>query len=249
MARNVFVSFAQADRAYVLGLAEELRAKTNVGVTWAEQLAMQGPDEIRRAVRDAIKSASLLVVVVSPDGLASNWVNFETGVAAGLGIPILPVLIRGAPASLPLLDELPTVDGRRQELTAVAIQIAREIGHLYPERSAPRARRPQPLRRGDKYLVEFSNSVDSLHLATVAVAWAATPGAVLPQPQSASVAPGTIANFRGVVPDEPRVRGMHIAVDFQQEGSGELVITRSDGASERKVFLGSDVWFVEVEPE
>jgi TIR domain len=42
-------------------------------------------------VEEALSSASLMIVLVTRQSISSNWVFFEAGAAAALGIPLVPV--------------------------------------------------------------------------------------------------------------------------------------------------------------
>jgi hypothetical protein len=122
MAVKIFISHANADRAY----AQQLAAALAVGPLGG--IAAFSPDlldstvatSIRTHLRDTIRAASAVVVIVTPEGLASNWVNFETGVAAGLGVPVLSVLVRGGPATLPGIDDVSVLDARGRDVAGVA---------------------------------------------------------------------------------------------------------------------------------
>jgi len=52
-------------------------------------------EDIRRAIRDQIKSADMVVIITSESSVESQWVNYEAGMADALGKPIVVVGRRG----------------------------------------------------------------------------------------------------------------------------------------------------------
>jgi predicted nucleotide-binding protein len=90
MENNVFISYSKNDDAIAKKLASQLKAQgistwldTNIepGKLWADE------------IKNAIKSSSVMLVLVSKNYNESSWMTFERGVAYGLGKKIVPVLI------------------------------------------------------------------------------------------------------------------------------------------------------------
>ena len=89
---SVFISYSRSDVVFVTDLADRLReagckvwhdiSQLRGGQTWAS--------EIDRAVRDS----DALIVVLSPDSIASEWVQKETLLAMKLKKSIVPILLR-----------------------------------------------------------------------------------------------------------------------------------------------------------
>ncbi len=52
-------------------------------------------EEWYRAIVDGITNADAFIVLLSRDSIGTRWINFESGLALGARIPILPLTIRG----------------------------------------------------------------------------------------------------------------------------------------------------------
>ena len=91
-AGKVFVSYSRADRDYVSTMAARLR---EAGVDlWIDVLDIPAGRNWDDAVEQALKTCSRILVVLSPDSVASANVRDEIGDALDRGAHIIPVLIR-----------------------------------------------------------------------------------------------------------------------------------------------------------
>jgi hypothetical protein len=89
---SIFLSYARADSAFVLKLAKALRsAGTNL---WLDQVDIRGGDVWERAVEDALKTSSCLLVVLSPAAVASTNVTDEVSFALDNKKKIVPIVYR-----------------------------------------------------------------------------------------------------------------------------------------------------------
>src|SRR5262245_57644781 len=89
---RIFLSYARADSAFVLKLAKALQsAGTNV---WLDQVDIRGGDFWERAVEEALKASSCLLVVLSPAAVASTNVTDEVSFALDNKKKIVPVVYR-----------------------------------------------------------------------------------------------------------------------------------------------------------
>ena len=99
---SVFISYSRSDSVFVKDLANQLReagckvwqdiSGLRGGQTWAS--------EIDRAVRDS----DALIVVLSPDSSASEWVRKESLLAMTLHKPIVPILLRETEIPIQFVD-------------------------------------------------------------------------------------------------------------------------------------------------
>lgn len=87
---GVFFSYARADTDFVLGLAKRL--KSAGADVWVDQLDICAGDRWDRAVDEALKSCSCLVVVLSPASVASDNVMDEVSFALEGNKLLVPVL-------------------------------------------------------------------------------------------------------------------------------------------------------------
>jgi len=90
---NVFISYARSDSDEAERLVRALRAGNVTG--WLDQADIAAGDSVPSAVRGALKESSALVVLLSPNALQSEWVQFEIGAAEALGKKIVPVIVSG----------------------------------------------------------------------------------------------------------------------------------------------------------
>jgi hypothetical protein len=87
-----FFSYVREDTEFVLKLAQELRdAGANL---WLDQLDILGGEHWDRAVEKALKSCQGMIVVLSPESVASNNVMDEVSFALEEEKQVVPVLAR-----------------------------------------------------------------------------------------------------------------------------------------------------------
>lgn len=105
--RQVFVSYAQADRAVALQVAQALR---NAGLhVWIDAWELAAGDSIAQRVEQAISSSDILLVLLSRSAVASMWVQNELNAAlAGelrdRAVTVVPALIEDCDIPLLLAD-------------------------------------------------------------------------------------------------------------------------------------------------
>jgi TIR domain len=94
MSGHAFVSYSRTDTTYVGVLIDWL---TSHGVpVWSDSRIVYG-SQWPVAVREAVDQAAVVVVVMSPEAEASEWVDRELARAELRGIPVVPVLLAGYP--------------------------------------------------------------------------------------------------------------------------------------------------------
>jgi hypothetical protein len=98
MTEKVFLSYAPDDRAFAEALkprlGEFLDASGSLDVFDALSDIELGED-IRKALKAQMDAANTVVIVASPAGDASQWVNYEAGLADALGKKIVIVKREG----------------------------------------------------------------------------------------------------------------------------------------------------------
>jgi uncharacterized Ntn-hydrolase superfamily protein len=90
---NVFISYARSDSDEAERLVKALEGGSVTG--WLDRADIAAGDSVSSAVRDALKKSSAFVVLLSPQALQSQWVQFEIGAAEALGKTIVPVIVSG----------------------------------------------------------------------------------------------------------------------------------------------------------
>lgn len=91
-ASDVFLSYARENGDFALQLGRDLRA---VGLeVWIDQLSIRPGERWDEAVQRALERCRTLIVVMSPESVASPSVNDEVGFALDEGKRVVPVLYR-----------------------------------------------------------------------------------------------------------------------------------------------------------
>ena len=86
-----FLSYARADEHFALRFASDLRS---LGVlTWMDQLDIRPSERWDRAIEQAIRTCSSVVVILSPRAVASENVADEISLAIDSGKRVIPVMI------------------------------------------------------------------------------------------------------------------------------------------------------------
>lgn len=125
--KNIFISYAQPDRGYAETLVESLKlAGSSV---WHDKQIRIG-DDWDSEIQNALRNASVVVLLVSQAALTSQYVNYEIGSAMSAGIPVIPVLV-GEVASLPShLRHIHAVDARGLGSAAMGAKVAAALEGL-----------------------------------------------------------------------------------------------------------------------
>jgi len=112
---DVFISYSRRNAEVMRRVRADLRSSgMNV---WTDENLQPGTSSWRRAVEAAIRGARTMVVIMTPDSKASEWVEREVNAAKEFEVHIFPVLARGNPKNaIPLqLNSYQYVDIRKEE--------------------------------------------------------------------------------------------------------------------------------------
>lgn len=122
--KRVFLSYSYGDKETAQELAKNLQP---AGISLEPDFAMSGR-QIVDQLKDSLRSASAMVILVSGRSLKSQWVQFEMGVALGVDKLIIPVLIGQEELALPeWLQGVQYLDGRNRPMPEVAKELARVL--------------------------------------------------------------------------------------------------------------------------
>jgi hypothetical protein len=108
-ARDIFISYSSKDREFVERLARDLMAR---GLrVWWDRLEMKVGDSLNRKIQEGILRSSWLAVVLSPDSVASRWVEKQLNAALERELQkedvfVLPILYRTCAIPLFLRDKV-----------------------------------------------------------------------------------------------------------------------------------------------
>jgi hypothetical protein len=109
MKRDVFVSYSWKDKDFAVRLATDLRA---VGLkVWIDRWEMRVGDSLNKKVGEGITESAWLCVVLSPESVASPWVEKELNAALARELErrdvfVLPLLYRECAIPLFLRDKV-----------------------------------------------------------------------------------------------------------------------------------------------
>jgi tetratricopeptide (TPR) repeat protein len=89
---SLFISYAHADSAFVDRLETDLQKQ---GFDpWVDRQRLKGGQRWRRKLQDAVKGAQVLLIVLSPDAVASENVQIEYDYVLELGNVVIPLYYR-----------------------------------------------------------------------------------------------------------------------------------------------------------
>ncbi|MFZ1388794.1 MAG: toll/interleukin-1 receptor domain-containing protein [Thiolinea sp.] len=95
----IFISYSGSDRAIASKVGSSLET-ANINVWWDAYLLPNEPFE--QQIQRILALTNIVLAILSPQTLASEWVRWELSQASQNGIYILPILINGArPENLP----------------------------------------------------------------------------------------------------------------------------------------------------
>lgn len=127
--KQLFLSYATADREMARSIAEELR-RHGLQV-WFDEYELKVGDSLAEKIRDAISSSDYLIVLLSHHSVKSRWVRRELEAAfarelSTRDITLLPVLISDCDVP-PFLAQRLLIDLREDYVTGIA-KLVRQIG-------------------------------------------------------------------------------------------------------------------------
>jgi PKD repeat protein len=99
---QIFISYSRKDLKFVEGLASDLK-KAGFEV-WYDFLRLRGGERWRIEIQNALKASQCVITVLSPDSVASEWVEREFLFASSLKRRIIPLLLRECKLPLNYLD-------------------------------------------------------------------------------------------------------------------------------------------------
>jgi hypothetical protein len=93
---TVFLSYGarDRDRPWIKAFADAL-AKRDVAVwaVWSDLEQIRAGDRWEEALEKALRESDTIVVILSPESLSSESVQFDIGVALGTGKRLVPILL------------------------------------------------------------------------------------------------------------------------------------------------------------
>lgn len=107
MPSSVFVSYSKKDSEFAYKLVDDL---IDAGFSvWIDR-SIGGGDDWRATIEKNLKAAKKVIIVVSPNSMASEWVHHEGSLAYGWGKKLCPILIAPFEQLPPWLEEYQYID-------------------------------------------------------------------------------------------------------------------------------------------
>lgn len=91
----LFISYSRVDQTFAIELAGDLR-RHDIPV-WLDDLALRTGDNWPQNIAEAIDKCQAMLVIISPDSMASHWVENELSLADRRDKSIFPLLYRRTP--------------------------------------------------------------------------------------------------------------------------------------------------------
>jgi hypothetical protein len=121
---DFFISHSKADLDFAESL--KLRLERAGYFAWFDAERLKAGVDWRQEIDEALRSASAVIVVMSPDARGSDYVTYEWSFAAGAGVPVVPLLLRNT-ALHPRLAELQYIDFRQGRPWSVLLKTLGEL--------------------------------------------------------------------------------------------------------------------------
>ena len=107
MDKHVFISYKHEDSDFAENLTNRVR---NAGFkTWVDNDELAAGEDWRSSIDESIKNAFALIVIMTPEAKASEYVTYEWAFAWGAGIKVIPILYKNTPLH-PRLEALQYLD-------------------------------------------------------------------------------------------------------------------------------------------
>jgi len=91
MSKQIFVSYAHVDNTFITPLKERLQDYFDL---WIDTASLSAGKNWRDEIDRAIKESFAMLVIVTPESCESKYVTYEWSYALGLGISVIPILLR-----------------------------------------------------------------------------------------------------------------------------------------------------------
>jgi len=120
---SVLISYSHKDANTVKALMD---AFNRYGISYWSDQEIRAGDNWMKEIETALEQASLFIIVVSPDFLASDWAMYEIGHAIArfkeTGSNIVPLVVRAVKLPV-LLQRFQSLDARSMSPDEIAKQI------------------------------------------------------------------------------------------------------------------------------
>ncbi|MCA0455029.1 MAG: HEAT repeat domain-containing protein [Chloroflexi bacterium] len=108
MNKHVFVSYKHEEQEFVEMLIRQLLAAGFK--VWIDTEQLRAGENWRESINDAIKDCFALILVISPESKASQYVTYEWAYAQGAGVKVIPLLYKATEKLHPQIENLQYLD-------------------------------------------------------------------------------------------------------------------------------------------
>ena len=106
--KHIFVSYKHEEQDFVEMLIHQLQAAGFP--VWVDSEQLRAGENWREAINFAIQDSFALILVISPEAKASQYVTYEWAYAQGANIKVIPVLLKDTEKLHPQLEMLQYLD-------------------------------------------------------------------------------------------------------------------------------------------
>ena len=127
---KLFISYAHVDSQNVKKLLSKLKEVNISG--WLDNADIASGVEISSVLKESLRNASAVLVLISPASLRSQWVEFEVSAGQAIGKTIIPVIISGEGIENelpPSISDIAYIDARKMSLDEVVSEI-KKLGNI-----------------------------------------------------------------------------------------------------------------------
>jgi hypothetical protein len=135
---HVFLSYAHLDESFI-DILEPLIEEKGITV-WTDRELLAG-ENWRQAIDQSIQRCFALLVVMTPEARLSEYVTYEWSYALGVGITVIPLMLRQTPLH-PKLEELQYLDFMG-EIDASLAKLQKRLSTLEVDHLMKSLRHPQ----------------------------------------------------------------------------------------------------------
>lgn len=234
--QQVFISYSRRDYAFVNHLQTTLKSR---GVsTWIDREGISAGSKWSETIQQALDHSDVMIVVISPESMASENVRDEWQYFHDHNKPIVPVLHRPAKIHFQL-NRIQYIDFHQQPFSDAVVQLIDELEGLHitttPAPSLAPSHVPYLRRRGGAFVALIALALALVVTAGLAMSSAdeSTP-TVTPSPTDARAQLVLTATFPSVDYDPATSRNVRVGVPFANLRSGpgvnyDVVATAIEG--------------------
>ena len=144
---QIFISYARVDSDFVDRLEADLRVRGHR--TWVDRMHLEGGEDWEVRISQEIVRSGSMIIVLSPEAVASKWVRREITLADARNIPIIPLLFKPvervplAIAERQFIDITTTYDRGLRELLLVLTKM-QSVQETMPAIGIPSSSKNEP---------------------------------------------------------------------------------------------------------